>query len=272
MAAAHEKYYYAITSSPVAHGGVSFEIIKGYAVNRIVLERDIPDGYYYIRKRAATTTDIPACPSGWKIHLSIARKDVEKAWDAICPILIRHGVYQAKFRAMIYEHSFQAGKEIVIYAFKSPGLDWNQILNEIEVALNAARIPPQSAVTPCWRITVPAKKGVLGFRTKKEESIETDIPELAIRGSRFLYCEDDTPVETEAAGLAKIHDIIARADRGLFAGVIIEAAASATTAEATGVAMTASTFITPGCKPPSGDDEDSSGLEGINYGGGGGSG
>ena len=197
---------------------------------------------------------MPDCTCGWKIHVSIAREDVEKAWDAICPLLIHHGVYQTKVRAMIYEYPLQPGKEIVIYAFKSPGLDWNKILNEIEDALNSAHISPSPAV-PHWRITVHANKGILGFRSKKEESIKTEIPELLIPGSRFLYCEDDTPVKNEAEGRAKVYDITTRADRGLFSEVTI-------------IAGTASA-VTPriaGCKPPSGDEDD---LPATHAGGGG---
>jgi hypothetical protein len=181
----------------------------------------ILDGSYQFEKIEAAPTDSPDCPYGWKIHISIANDDFQRAWDAVYPIIIAHGIFRAKVRTPMSELPFQPGKEITIYSFKSPGLDWGRILNEIEAVLIAKQVRP-NPVGPFWRVAFQSRTGLFGLGGIKIESIETKIPEPLVQGSHFLYCEDDTPVEsTAAAAIERVSRIMHSRDRGFFSNVVI---------------------------------------------------
>ncbi len=76
--------------------------------------------------------------AGWKFHLSVAQDDrkenLEKAWDALVPILLKHKVGETK----IVKHELvqDASKVLTVYTFNGgPKLDeWEPFLKEVESA------------------------------------------------------------------------------------------------------------------------------------------
>ncbi|MBX9586970.1 MAG: hypothetical protein K2X50_06900 [Gammaproteobacteria bacterium] len=82
--------------------------------------------------------------AGWKFHLSIAQnsENVEKAWDVLLPLLIKHKVGQAK--VVKPEHPSEASKVIAVYTFNGgPKLDqWEPFLKDVESAFKDCKIDP----------------------------------------------------------------------------------------------------------------------------------
>lgn len=84
--------------------------------------------------------------AGWKFHVSLndtISGNVQRGWDSIVDILIKHKIQQSKVIKSNYkvydkqrdQNDFEKGKQIVIYAY---GIDankkWKQILQEITTA------------------------------------------------------------------------------------------------------------------------------------------
>lgn len=82
--------------------------------------------------------------AGWKFHFSIAQdsNNVEKAWDVLVPILLKHKVGQSK--VIKPEHHSEASKVIAVYTFNGgPKLDqWEPFLAEVESAFKEQQINP----------------------------------------------------------------------------------------------------------------------------------
>jgi hypothetical protein len=129
--------------------------------------------YNHLYKINSSSGDLPLEKSGWKIHVSIHDEDIEKAWNIVAPLLIEHGVHQAKVTNG--SANTQPGKQIVIYQFDShPDMDWPRLLQRIEEQLIAAGV--RTADNPKHRVGRELTK----------------INEPQIEGSRFFYCENDT--------------------------------------------------------------------------------
>ncbi len=102
-----------------------------------------PNDYYYIEK-----TD-PADPggnhyerTGWKVHISVARDDVTKAWARIAPLAINAGMEIIKVASPDWleelshkPESPQHGKAIVLYDTKDAKVDYQSLLQSIEDTL-----------------------------------------------------------------------------------------------------------------------------------------
>ncbi len=82
--------------------------------------------------------------AGWKFHLSIAQdpENVEKAWDTLVPILLKHKVGQAK--VVKPEYPSEASKVIAVYTFNGgPKLDqWEPFLKDVESAFRECKVAP----------------------------------------------------------------------------------------------------------------------------------
>lgn len=90
---------------------------------------------------------------GWKLHISVAPEDIEKAWSLICPILMKHevsgfkiihpDVLESAFRKNNLDHI--ANKQFTIYQFRNPQFDtqkWEAVIKEIDEVLQKNDIKP----------------------------------------------------------------------------------------------------------------------------------
>jgi hypothetical protein len=82
--------------------------------------------------------------AGWKFHLSIAQDpaNLEKAWDALVPILLKYKVGQTK---IVHEKNLQeASKVITVFTFSGgPQLDqWSPFIKDVELAFREHGIRP----------------------------------------------------------------------------------------------------------------------------------
>lgn len=90
---------------------------------------------------------------GWKFHISVNDenfKNVEKAWDILKDILIRHSIKLSKVVRPDFQISIkipkQRGKQITIYQFLNAELEnWEQILIDITYAFTKNGIEPGHA-------------------------------------------------------------------------------------------------------------------------------
>lgn len=86
--------------------------------------------------------------TGWKIHIGIddsEQENLARGWEAIREILFKYQIYSLKIinpNIKLANNPTQSSKQITIYAFKQPNLDWSAFLNEIESALNQQEILP----------------------------------------------------------------------------------------------------------------------------------
>ncbi len=82
--------------------------------------------------------------AGWKFHLSIAQdhENIEKAWNILVPILLKHKVGQAK--VVKPESTSEANKVIAVYTFNGgPKLDqWEPFLKDVESAFRENTVTP----------------------------------------------------------------------------------------------------------------------------------
>ncbi|MDF2691151.1 MAG: hypothetical protein K0S29_1006 [Gammaproteobacteria bacterium] len=184
-----------------------------FSYNSIFTNPLLADGFhetYYSGKRLGGFLEIFRKPSslfdedrlrakiknGFKIHISIntePKQDrdtfearIKAAWNAIVPIMMKYGLYEAKVIDIRYIHTkgYQPGKEITLYYFNArPTLNWQEMLSEVEAALISARIEPGN---------------IPNFRIRGEY---TSVPEPLVNGSRYMYCEDDSiPSVADLAG------------------------------------------------------------------------
>lgn len=82
--------------------------------------------------------------AGWKFHISIAQNPVnlEKAWDALVPILLKYKIGQTK---IVHQDNQQdASKVITVYTFSGgPNLDqWEPFVRDVESAFKENEIRP----------------------------------------------------------------------------------------------------------------------------------
>lgn len=138
----------------------------------------ICEGYIWIEKRHKNLYDPRNNVSnGWKIHISILNDDIPKAWPIIIRHLIKNGVMSFKISNITDLVNKQHGKEGVIYYFaSSTQIDWQCLLNSIEIELRNAAVKP-NVNPPKFR-----PKGSL---------VSLNIEEPSINGSRYFYCTND---------------------------------------------------------------------------------
>ncbi len=81
---------------------------------------------------------------GWKFHIAVDFRDIEKAWDAIKDIVMEENIMETK---MIPKHYLkrmsqeELGREITIYAYREDdSMDWWPLITKIEAALDAAGV------------------------------------------------------------------------------------------------------------------------------------
>jgi len=85
--------------------------------------------------------------TGWKLHVSVAPKDVGAAWDVLYPFLEERGIALAKVampdtaRKLGNPNHPQAGKMITVYADETPR-PWAEIAACMEGILHDAGIRP----------------------------------------------------------------------------------------------------------------------------------
>lgn len=89
--------------------------------------------------------------AGWKFHLSIndlIEGNLDKGWNTVCPILMKHGVVSFKIVPKGVHHGAdedrQVGKQITIFAFKCDisVAEWRGILEEIHNTLVSKAVVP----------------------------------------------------------------------------------------------------------------------------------
>lgn len=164
------------------------------------------DLYLHLSKKGQNRGDVIGVSTGWKVHVSVAYKDIGKAWDITLKKIIEYGVCNAKVittGSVYLEHvaKMQKGKEIVIYAFDYFSEDstrWSNILNELEQALREGKVA--KGEHPIVRVG----NTITGYLEPK------------ISESLYFYCEDDS------RDIAKF--LSNRDDRGIFSGIIISPA------------------------------------------------
>ena len=109
----------------------------------------LPDGYYaaapnqFFKAIAREGFDDERSikkQNGWKIHLTIHREDIQKAWDeVVIPLVVKHKVECLKFSTKAFQAAFgetgglQAGKVITIY--DAGTTTWAQLIKELEIGL-----------------------------------------------------------------------------------------------------------------------------------------
>jgi hypothetical protein len=81
---------------------------------------------------------------GWKFHIAINYRDIEKAWNTIRGIIMDANITETKVIPQEYLARMSPtalGREITIYAFKEEdGMDWRPLIEKIETALAVARV------------------------------------------------------------------------------------------------------------------------------------
>ncbi|MDF2939981.1 MAG: hypothetical protein K0R66_623 [Gammaproteobacteria bacterium] len=173
------------------------KLVRGDAYLSVCDER-----FHYLTRRDLASHS-GASEKGWKAHISVPSPEsfthndnVELAWNAILPIVIKYGLGLCKVIQDEYIglKSTQPGKDITLYQFTSPGLDWQNMLVEIEAKLRSVFA---EAKGPTPRIRN-------GFEISNNK-------ELSMPGSLYMYCACDS-YET----LAEAEAQAARGDRGPF--------------------------------------------------------
>lgn len=110
---------------------------------------------------------------GWKLHVAISDEGLEemagnqinfdqydesnlgRGWNIVKDAIDRYGIMQSKVvvpGTRLHEHERQHGKQITIYYFFQPGLNWQQIIQDIEDGLNNAQIRPDNMAQTDTRI------------------------------------------------------------------------------------------------------------------------
>jgi len=148
----------------------------------------------------------PAMITGYKLHIAIDDSidgNMERGWNIVKDILIDHGIHASKVAmpgmgfANNSEYREQQGKQITVYACYNPDAQWNDICQEITIALADNNVTPAN------------------FSTGNGEQV--------IRGSNYISYRSDlndrrqgygpyrTPTKEEKSALNKIEEALKEA-------------------------------------------------------------
>lgn len=166
------------------------EIMKGNAYN-IDLHGFQPAG----SNNCFFNFDLPGAPGiedhykgdGWKFHLSVDAADIPRAYDALLPILSKHGVQSFKVTTPYGSERFsdptnsQAGKNFTLYgARKDPNFRWDAVIKDIEQRFVELNIKPGTNVISGDRM-VPGSR-YAGYRNEIARGKVLDFLENGVTG------------------------------------------------------------------------------------------